>query len=245
MSSAGPIYQRVLLKLSGEALRQSRELEIDPPIVRRIAIEIKEVRELGVQIGIVIGGGNIFRGLSASARGMDRVTADYMGMLATVINALALKDFLEKEDVPTRVMSAVRIETMAEPFVRGRAVRHLEKGRVVIFAGGTGNPYFTTDTAAALRAIEISAQAILKGTKVDGIYSADPMKDHNAVRYDELTYTEVIEKQLGVMDATAITFCQENRIPILVFKLLEHGNLKRVITGEKVGSIVRGNAHDR
>jgi len=239
-----PIYQRVLLKLSGEALRLNRELEIDPSVVRRIAREIKEVQEMGVQMGIVIGGGNIFRGLSASARGMDRVTADYMGMLATVINALALKDFLEKEGVPTRVMSALRIEAMAEPFIRGRAIRHLEKGRAVIFAGGTGNPYFTTDTAAALRAIEISAQAILKGTKVDGIYNADPMQYPDAVRYDEITYAEVIEKQLGVMDATAITFCRENHIPILVFKLLEHGNLKRVITGEKVGSIVRENAHD-
>jgi uridylate kinase len=239
-----PVYQRILLKLSGEALRLDRQLEIDPDVVKRIAREIRDVKAMGVEIGIVIGGGNIFRGLSASARGMDRVAADHMGMLATVINSLALQDFLEKEGVPTRVMSAIRLEAMAEPFIRRRAVSHLERGRVVIFAAGTGNPYFTTDTAAALRAIETSAQAILKATKVDGIYTADPMKHHDAKRFDSITYAEVIDRQLGVMDATAITFCRENRIPIIVFKLLESGNLKRVILGEKIGSIVQGETHD-
>ncbi|MBN2201829.1 UMP kinase [bacterium] len=240
MAAPAPAYKRVLLKLSGEALRMNRELEIDPAVVQRIAREIKEIQALGVQIGIVIGGGNIFRGLSASARGMDRVAADHMGMLATVINSIALQDFLEKEGVPSRVMSAIRLEAMAEPYIRRRAMAHLEKGYVVIFAAGTGNPYFTTDTAAALRAIEISAQALLKGTKVDGIYSADPVKEPAAKRYPAITYTEVIDQQLGVMDATAITFCRENRIPIIVFKLLDPGTLKRVILGETVGSIVQG-----
>jgi uridylate kinase len=239
-----PVYRRVLLKLSGEALRMDRQLEIDPDVVKRIAREIRDVKAMGVEIGIVIGGGNIFRGLSASARGMDRVAADHMGMLATVINSLALQDFLEKEGVPTRVMSAIRLEAMAEPFIRRRAMAHLERGRVVIFAAGTGNPYFTTDTAAALRAIEISAQAILKATKVDGIYTADPMQHPDAKRFDSISYAEVIDRQLGVMDATAITFCRENRIPIIVFKLLESGNLKRVILGEKIGSIIQGETHD-
>jgi uridylate kinase len=238
-----PAYRRVLLKLSGEALRLDRQLEIDPAVVKRIAQEIREVKAMGVELGIVIGGGNIFRGLSASARGMDRVAADHMGMLATVINSLALQDFLEKEDVPTRVMSAIRIEAMAEPFIRRRAVAHLEKGRVVIFAAGTGSPYFTTDTAAALRAIEISAQAILKGTKVDGIYTSDPMMDSKASRFEQITYEEVIDRKLGVMDATAVTFCRENNIPIIVFKLLEAGNLKKVILGERIGSIVQGETH--
>ncbi|MBN1781332.1 UMP kinase [bacterium] len=235
-----PKYKRILLKLSGEALRASRELEIDPSIVRKIADEIKTVRDLGVEIGIVIGGGNIFRGLSASARGMDRVAADHMGMLATVINALALQDFLEKDGVPTIVQSAIRLEAMAEPYIRRRAINHLTKGRVVIFAAGTGNPYFTTDTAAALRAIEIDSDAILKGTKVDGIYSADPVQDQNAKKIMEISYAEVIEKRLGVMDATAVTLCRENEIPIVVFKLLEPDNLKRVVLGEPVGSIVQG-----
>jgi uridylate kinase len=238
-----PVYRRILLKLSGEALRMDRKLEIDPAVVKRIAREIGDVKAMGVEIGIVIGGGNIFRGLSASARGMDRVAADHMGMLATVINSLALQDFLEKEGVPTRVMSAIRLEAMAEPFIRRRAVAHLEKGRVVIFAAGTGNPYFTTDTAAALRAIETSAQAILKATKVDGIYTADPILHPDAKRFESITYAEVIDRQLGVMDATAITFCRENHIPIIVFKLLESGNLKRVILGEKIGSIVQGETH--
>ncbi len=235
-----PVFKRILLKLSGEALRSNRDLEIDPDIVKRIANEIRDIKNLGVQVGIVIGGGNIFRGLSASARGMDRVAADHMGMLATVINSLALQDFLEKEDIPTRVMSAIRLEAMAENYIRRRAIRHLEKGSVVVFAAGTGNPYFTTDTAAALRAIEIDAEAVLKGTKVDGIYDADPLKVKTARRYDTITYEEVIDKKLGVMDATAITFCRENHIPIIVFKLLDEGNLKKIILGEKIGSIVQG-----
>lgn len=234
------VYQRILLKLSGEALRASRELEIDPAIVRKIADEIKNVQDLGVEVGIVIGGGNIFRGLSASARGMDRVAADHMGMLATMINSLALQDFLEKDGVPTVVMSAIRLEAMAEPYIRRRAISHLSKGRVVIFAAGTGNPYFTTDTAAALRAIEIGANAILKGTKVDGIYTDDPVENKNAKKIDTIRFSEVIEKRLGVMDATAVTLCRENDIPIVVFKLLERDNLKRVVSGEKVGSIVVG-----
>lgn len=239
-----PVYKRILLKLSGEALRQDRSLEIDPEVVKRIAEEIREVKNLGVEVGIVIGGGNIFRGFSASARGMDRVAADHMGMLATVINSLALQDFLEKSNMPTRVMSAIRLEAMAESYIRRRAIGHLEKGRVVIFAAGTGNPYFTTDTAASLRAIEIGADAILKGTKVDGVYNADPVKQKDAVKYDKITYSEVIEKKLGVMDATAVTLCRENKIPVIVFKLLEKGNLKRVILGDKIGTIVRGAAYD-
>jgi len=239
-----PVFQRILLKLSGEALRLDRRLEIDPEVVKKIADEIQNIQNLGVEVGIVIGGGNIFRGLSASTRGMDRVAADHMGMLATVINSLALQDFLERNGVSTRVMSAIRLEAMAEPYIRRRALGHLEKGRVVIFAAGTGNPYFTTDTAAALRAIEIGADAILKGTKVDGVYSVDPMKYKEAVRYDRISYGEVIEKELGVMDATAVTLCRENDIPIIVFRLLDRGNLKKVVLGKKVGTIVGGETHD-
>jgi uridylate kinase len=235
-----PVYKRILLKLSGEALRSSRRLEIDPNVVSKIADEIREVQALGVQIGIVIGGGNIFRGLSASARGMNRVAADHMGMLATVINSLALQDFLEKDGIPTDVMSAIRLESIAEPYIRRRALGHLSKGRIVIFAAGTGNPYFTTDTAAALRAIEIEADAILKGTKVDGVYNADPMKKKSAVKYDSISYAEVIEKELKVMDATAVTLCRENHIPIFVFKLLQKGNLKKIVLGERIGTIVQG-----
>ena len=238
--NGGPIYNRILLKLSGEALRVNRRLEIDPEVVRKIAEEIRSVKKLGVEIGIVMGGGNIFRGLSASIRGMDRVAADHMGMLATMINSLALQDFLERSGMPTRVMSAIRIEAMAEPYIRRRAIGHLSKGRIVIFAAGTGNPYFTTDTAAALRAIEIGADAILKGTKVDGVYSADPEKEKNAVKFAEISYSEVIEKELKVMDATAVTLCKENNIPIVVFKLLVKGNLEKVILGEGIGTIVRG-----
>lgn len=237
-----PVYKRILLKLSGEALR-SDDLDIDPKVLAQIAAEIKTVREDGIQIGIVIGGGNIFRGLSASARGMDRVTADNMGMLATVINSLAIQDFLEREEIPTRVMSAIRIEEMAEPFIRRRAIRHLEKGRVIVFAAGTGNPYFTTDSAAALRAIEICADAVLKATKVDGVYDTDPIGNPNAKRYTSITFDEVIEQQLKVMDATAVTLCRENNLPIVVFKLLEEGNLRRVVYGEKIGSIVEGENH--
>jgi uridylate kinase len=239
-----PVYKRILLKLSGEALRSDPHLEIDPDIVKKIADEIQAVQMSGAEVSIVVGGGNIFRGLSASARGMDRVAADHMGMLATMINSLALQDFLEKDGVPTRVMSAIGLEAMAEPYILRRALGHLTKGRVVIFAAGTGNPYFTTDTAAALRAIEIDADAILKGTKVDGVYSADPMLDKNAVKYDIISYAEVIEKELRVMDATTMTLCRENHIPIIVFKLLETGNLRKIVFGEKIGTIVKGDTHD-
>ena len=235
-----PIYRRVLLKLSGEALRSEQNLEIDPAVVKTIAEEIRDIRAIGVEIGIVIGGGNIFRGLSASNRGMDRVAADQMGMLATVINSIALQDFLERQGIPTAVMSAIRLDALAEPYIRRKALSHLEKGRVVIFAAGTGNPYFTTDTAAALRAIEIEADAVLKGTKVDGVYDSDPVENPKAVRYNRISFNEVIEKELKVMDATAVTLCRENRIPIIVFKLLQKGNLKRVVMGETIGTIVEG-----
>ncbi|NOZ56652.1 MAG: UMP kinase [Calditrichaeota bacterium] len=237
---SSPIYRRILLKLSGEALMGSQGLSIDPETVARIAEEIRDVRDLNVQVAIVIGGGNIFRGLSASARGMDRVSADYMGMLATVINALALQDRLERYGVPTRVLSAIKMEELAEPFIRRRAIRHLEKGRVVIFAAGTGNPFFTTDTAAALRAVEVEAEAILKGTKVDGVYDSDPMTNKDAKRYDHLTYMDIIRKQLKVMDTTAVTLCMDNDLPIIVFNLRKHGNLKRVLLGEDVGTKVDG-----
>ncbi|MDZ7262255.1 MAG: UMP kinase, partial [candidate division KSB1 bacterium] len=206
----------------------------------KIALEIAEGKDLGVEIGIVIGGGNIFRGLSASARGMDRVSADFMGMLATVINALALQDYLERHHVYTRVQTAIKMEELAEPFIRRRAIRHLEKGRVVIFAAGTGNPYFTTDTAAALRAIEIEADAILKGTKVDGVYDADPEIHRNAVKFDYLTYLDIMKKGLKVMDYTAVTLCMDNKLPIIVFNLTEKGNFKRVILGENIGTKVSG-----
>ena len=211
---------------------------IDPVVATQIAREIGEVQQLGVQTGVVIGGGNLFRGLAASAKGMDRATADYMGMLATVINALALQDALEKIGVTTRVAAAIEMRAVAEPFIRRRAIRHLEKGRVVVFAAGTGNPYFTTDTAAALRAMEMRSEVILKGTKVDGIYTADPMTDSTATRYDEITYLEVLERSLKVMDATAISLCMDNKLPIVVFKLREQGNLRRVIMGERVGTRV-------
>jgi len=243
-SGNNPIYKRILLKLSGEALRVDRVLEIDPDVVRKIANEIRDILTLGVEVGIVVGGGNIFRGLSASARGMDRVTADHMGMLATVINSLALQDFLEKDGVSTRVMSAIRLESMVEPYIRRRAISHLSKGRVVIFAAGTGNPYFTTDSAAALRAIEVGANAILKGTKVDGVYNTDPVQDKDAVKFESITYEEVIEKKLRVMDATAVTLCRENHIPIVVFRLLERGNMKKIVLGERIGTIVQGETHD-
>jgi uridylate kinase len=212
---------------------------IDPAITTKIAKEVSEIQQLGVQTAVVIGGGNLFRGLAASAKGMDRATADYMGMLATVINALALQDALEHQGVPTRVMSAIEMRAVAEPFIRRRAVRHLEKGRVVVFAAGTGNPYFTTDTAAALRAMEIKADVILKGTKVDGIYTADPMIDRNATKYDDISYLRVLEQQLKVMDATAISLCMDNKLPIVVFNLRTGGNVRRVILGEAVGTTVR------
>lgn len=238
MSSAKPAYSRVLLKLSGEALMGEQAFGIDPPTATQIARDIGEIQQLGVEVGVVVGGGNLFRGLAASARGMDRSTADYMGMLATVINALALQDALEQIGVTTRVATAIEMRAVAEPFIRRRAVRHLEKKRVVVFAAGTGNPYFTTDTAAALRAMEMRAEVILKGTKVDGIYTADPMIDKTAEKFDTITYLKVIEKSLRVMDATAITLCMDNKLPIVVFNLRTPGNLRRVIMGEPVGTTV-------
>ncbi|MFQ5637406.1 MAG: UMP kinase [bacterium] len=234
------VYKRVLLKLSGEALMGKQGLGVDPETVDNIALEIKEINKLGVEIGIVIGGGNIFRGLSASARGMDRVAADYMGMLATVINALALQDYLEKNDVYTRVLTAIKMEELAEPFIRRRAIRHLEKGRVVIFAAGTGNPYFTTDTAAALRAIEIEADIIIKGTKVDGVYDSDPFENPDAKKFPQLGYLDVVKRRLKVMDTTAVTLCMDNHLPIMVFNLTQSGYLKRVIMGEPLGTIISG-----
>jgi uridylate kinase len=236
---SAPIYRRVLLKLSGEALMGDQPFGIDPAVTTQIASEIKEIQELGVQTAVVIGGGNLFRGLAASARGMDRATADYMGMLATVINALALQDALENIGVLTRVASAIEMRAVAEPFIRRRAVRHLEKGRVVVFAAGTGNPYFTTDTAAALRAMEMKADVILKGTKVEGIYTADPMIDRSATKYDDISYLKVLEQGLKVMDATAISLCMDNGLPIVVFNLRTPGNVRRVVMGEAVGTTVR------
>ena len=236
---SAPVYHRVLLKLSGEALMGEEQFGIDPAVASRIAMDIGEIQQLGVQTAVVIGGGNLFRGLAASAKGMDRATADYMGMLATVINALALQDALEKHNVVTRVATAIEMRSVAEPFIRRRAVRHLEKGRVVVFAAGTGNPYFTTDTAAALRAMEMKADVILKGTKVDGIYTADPMIDKAATKYQEISYLKVLEQGLKVMDATAISLCMDNRLPIVVFNLRTAGNLKRVIMGEAIGTTVR------
>jgi uridylate kinase len=234
-----PVYRRVLLKLSGEALMGEQQFGIDPAVATRIARDIGDIQQLGVQTAVVIGGGNLFRGLAASAKGMDRATADYMGMLATVINALALQDALEHLNVTTRVATAIEMRAVAEPFIRRRAVRHLEKGRVVVFAAGTGNPYFTTDTAAALRAMEMKADVILKGTKVDGIYTADPMVDKTATKYQEISYLKVLEQGLKVMDATAISLCMDNRLPIVVFNLRTAGNLKRVIMGELIGTTVR------
>jgi uridylate kinase len=234
-----PVYRRVLLKLSGEALMGDRSFGLDPAAAAQIARDIGEVRQLGVEMGVVIGGGNIFRGLAASASGMDRSTADYMGMLATVINALALQDALEQHNVTTRVLTAIEMRSVAEPFIRRRAIRHLEKGRVVVFAAGTGNPYFTTDTAAALRAMEMKADVILKATKVDGVYTADPMVYPDATRLDSISYLEVLEQGLKVMDATAISLCMDNRLPIVVFNHRTPGNLRRAIMGEPVGSLVR------
>jgi uridylate kinase len=233
-----PTYRRILLKLSGEALMGEKAYGIDPAITEQIAHDVQEIQGLGVETAIVIGGGNIFRGVAASARGMDRATGDYMGMLATVINALALQDALERQGVLTRVMSAIEMRAVSEPFIRRRAIRHLEKGRAVIFAAGTGNPYFTTDTAAALRAMEIKADVIMKATKVDGVYSADPMKDPTAERYDRISYLQVLERRLQVMDATAISLCMDNRLPILVFNLRTPGNLRRAVLGESIGSTV-------
>ena len=237
-----PVYRRIVLKLSGEALAGSQGYGIDPPVLDRVGAEVRDVTELGVQVAIVIGGGNIFRGIAASAGGMDRATADYMGMLATIINALALQDSLEKAGLQTRVLSAIEMRAVAEPYIRRRAIRHLEKGRVVIFAAGTGNPFFTTDTAGALRAVEIGADVIVKATKVDGIYSADPKKDPMARRIEKVTYIEVLNRGLGVMDTTAISLCMDNKLPIVVFDLTRPGNIKRLVLGEPVGSIVSSSA---
>jgi len=234
-----PIYRRVLLKLSGEVLMGKSSYGIDIDAISSISQEIKEVLKLGVQLGIVVGGGNIFRGLEASVRGMDRTSADYMGMLATVINSVALQSALEQIGVVTRVLSAIEMKSVAEPFIQRRAVRHLEKGRVVIFAGGTGNPYFTTDTAASLRAIEIKADVILKATKVDGVYDKDPIKHTDALMFQEICYNDVLTRHLKVMDATAISLCRENNLPIVVFNLQKNGNIKRVICGKSVGTTVR------
>jgi len=236
--SSRPIYKRILLKLSGEALMGDQSYGIDPAVATEIAREIGEIQQMAVQTAVVIGGGNIFRGVAASARGMDRATADYMGMLATVINALALQDALEQQGVVTRVVTAIEMRAVAEPFIRRRAIRHLEKGRVVVFGAGTGNPYFSTDTAAALRAMEIKADVILKATKVDGIYDADPLLNPLASRFDHISYLQVLEQGLKVMDATAISLCMDNRLPIVVFNLRTPGNIKRAIAGEAVGSLV-------
>jgi uridylate kinase len=238
-------YQRILLKLSGESLAGDQGYGIDPHTITSIAGEVKDVIACGVQLALVIGGGNIFRGLAASSKGMDRASADYMGMLATMINSLAMQDALEKIGVDTRVQSAIAMQEVAEPYIRRKAVRHLEKGRVVIFGAGTGNPYFTTDTAASLRAMEINADVILKGTKVDGVYSADPNKDPDAVMFTRLTYLEVLRKGLQVMDATATSLCMDNDLPIIVFNLTVPGNVKRVVMGEEIGTVVKKEtAHD-
>jgi uridylate kinase len=234
-------YKRILLKLSGESLMGDKGYGIDSSTVQYMASEVKEVFRAGVQVAIVIGGGNIFRGVEASVKGMERASADYMGMLATVINALALQNSLEKMGVPTRVQSAIEMRELAEPYIRRKAIRHLEKGRVVIFAAGTGNPYFTTDTAAALRAMEIGAEVILKATKVDGVYSSDPVKDRRATKYDEIGYIDVLRRGLSVMDSTAISLCMDNNLPIVVFNVREKGNIKDIIRGRRIGTLVRGN----
>ncbi len=237
-ASPAPAYKRILLKLSGEALMGEQNYGIDPVVASQIAKDVAEIQGMGVETAIVIGGGNIFRGVAASARGMDRATADYMGMLATIINALALQDALEQQGVTTRVVTAIEMRSVAEPFIRRRAIRHLEKRRVVVFGGGTGNPYFSTDTAAALRAMEIKADVIMKGTKVDVIFDADPMLHPNATRFDRISYLQVLDKGLKVMDATAISLCMDNKLPIVVFNLKTPGNIKRAITGEPIGSLV-------
>jgi uridylate kinase len=239
-----PKYKKLLLKLSGEALQGKEKFGISLEILTSISQEIKEVHELGVQIAIVIGGGNIFRGVAAAAAGMDRSTADYMGMLATVINALALQDSLERKGVLTRVQTALEINQVAESYIRRRAIRHLEKGRVVIFAGGTGNPFFTTDTAATLRALEIGAEVILKATKVEGVYDKDPIKHKDALKFEHLSYMDVLKKELKVMDATAISLCMQGNIPIVVFNFFDYGNVKKIVMGEDVGTIVRSSDNE-
>ena len=245
MAPETPKYRRILLKVSGETLAGDKRFGLDPATLKAIAQEIKGVVDLKVQVGIVVGGGNIFRGLEASAQGIERAVADYMGMLATVINSLALQDALEKSGIPTRVMTAITMNEVAEPYIRRRAMRHLEKGRVVVFGAGTGSPYFTTDTAAALRATEIGAEAILKGTKVDGIYDMDPVHHPEARMLPRLTYFEVIEKSLRVMDTTAVTMAMEQNIPIVVFKLLEPGNMKKAVLGLELGTVVEKRGHER
>jgi len=234
-----PVYKRILLKLSGESLMGREGYGINVEVVQSISQELKELTTLGVEIAIVIGGGNIFRGMGGEAEGIDRATGDYMGMLATVINALALQSFLEKIGVYTRVLSAIEIHQLVEPYIRRRAVRHLEKGRIVIFAAGTGNPFFTTDTAAALRAMEIKADVILKATKVDGVYDSDPKKNQDAKRFDKLSYLDVLNKNLKVMDSTAISLCMDHQLPIVIFDLFKHGNIRRVIHGENIGTTVQ------
>ncbi len=242
---SNPVYKRILLKLSGEALEGNQNFGIDPAVVKRLAKEIVEVHKLGVQMGIVIGGGNIFRGVSGSKQGLDRVTGDYMGMLATLINCLSLQDAIEKEGVPTRVMSAIEVKEVAEPFIKRRAVRHLEKGRIVIFGAGTGNPFFTTDTAAALRAIEINAEVLLKATKVDGVYTADPVKVKTAELLKEVDYMTVLKHGLKVMDSTAISLSMENSLDIIVFNIKKEGNLLKVVCGEKIGTrVIKGGSND-
>jgi uridylate kinase len=236
-----PVFKRVVLKVSGESLAGQNGYGIDAETIISIAEQVKEVVELGVQVAIVCGGGNIWRGIAGSASGIDRATADYMGMLATVMNSLALQDALEQIDVPTRVQTSIAMQQIAEPYIRRRAIRHLEKGRVVIFAAGTGNPFFSTDTTAALRAAEIEAEVILMAkNKVDGVYSADPFKDSTAVKYEQLTYMDILNKNLGVMDSTASSLCMDNNIPLIVFAITEQGNIKRVVLGEKIGTIVKG-----
>jgi uridylate kinase len=233
-------YGRILLKLSGEALLGSRQYGVDPEKCLFVAEQVRIARDRDVEVAIVVGGGNIFRGLAAAAKGMDRATGDYMGMLATVMNGLALQDAMETVGIETRVMTAIGMDEVAEPYIRRRAVRHLEKGRVVILAAGTGNPYFTTDTAAALRAVEIGAGVLLKATKVDGVYSADPVKDPNAIRHDELTYTDVLAQRLGALDSTAVSLCMDNEMPILVFDINREGNISRAALGEPVGTLIHG-----
>lgn len=236
---SGERFRRVLLKLSGEALAGEAKHGVNTDILQRIAREVGEAHRIGTELGIVIGGGNIFRGVAASAQGMDRASSDYMGMLATVINALALQDALEKEDIDTRVQTAIGMAEIAEPYIRRKAIRHLEKGRVVIFAAGTGNPYFTTDTAAALRAMEINAEVILKATKVDGIYDKDPKHNSDAELFDEISYIEVLQRGLQVMDSTAISLCMDNKLPIITFNLTTHGNIAKVVSGARIGTLVK------
>ncbi len=242
-SSTAP-YKRVLLKLSGEVLMGDTAYGIDPETISRIASELIEVRKSGVELAIVIGGGNIFRGNMGTASGMDRASADYMGMMATVMNAIALQDAIERQGESVRVVSALHVKEVAEPYIRRRSVRHLEKGRIIVFAAGTGNPYFTTDTAASLRAMEIQADVVLKGTKVDGVYTSDPMRDPEAMRYDTVTFTEALNRQLGVMDATAMSLCRDNQMPIIVFDVTTQGQMLKAVSGEPVGTLVREEERD-